>query len=235
MRRDLEAELRALPVDWPPTPDLAAAVADRLDRPAAPRRRRFRAALVALAVLVGGAMAVEPARSAILELLGLRSVRIERREPVATVQPPLGAGLGARVDQAEALRRADFRPAPPAVLGEPLAVLYAEPPPGGMVSYLYDGLLVSELIATATPVIGKAAGSGTRVEQVRVGGARGYWLSGRPHGFAYVDRDGAATFADQRLAGPTLLLERGGLLLRIEGRVTKARALAIARSIPARP
>jgi hypothetical protein len=104
-----------------------------------------------------------------------------------------------------------------------------------MVSYLYDGLLVSELIATATPVIGKAAGSGTRVEQVRVGGARGYWLSGRPHGFAYVDRDGAATFADQRLAGPTLLLERGGLLLRIEGRVTKARALAIARSIPARP
>ena len=34
---DLRAELRALHVDWPATPDLAGAVAARLEAPPAPR------------------------------------------------------------------------------------------------------------------------------------------------------------------------------------------------------
>jgi hypothetical protein len=79
-------------------------------------------------------------------------------------------------------------------------------------------------------VIGKAAGGGAQVEPLRVDGERGYFISGDPHGFAYLGEDGEAGFQEQRLAGNTLLLERGGLLLRIEGEVSRAEAIAIARS-----
>ena len=40
-------------------------------------------------------------------------------------------------------------------------------------------------------------------------------------------------FEDQRLAGNTLLVERAdGLLIRVEGDLTRDRAVAIARSVP---
>jgi hypothetical protein len=267
---ELERELRELTVEWPATPDLAAAVAVRIGtgaaaepRRRAPRRRtRPRALAYAaglLLALVGGTLAIPPARSAVLEVLGLKGARIERRAPTATPTPTpapgatpageLGNGLqlGTRVRDADVAGRVGFDAAPPPALGRPDAVYVAARPPGGAVSYVYRprpgfprveetgvGLIVTEFVATVTPVIQKAAGPGTTVEPVRVGDERGYWLAGTPHGFAFVDRDGQATFEDERLAGPTLLLEHDGLLLRLEGDMTKERALALARSIPAR-
>jgi len=57
-------------------------------------------------------------------------------------------------------------------------------------------------------------------------------LSGRQHGFAYIGDTGEPIFEEPRLAGPTLLVERAdGLLVRIEGRIPRARAVEVARSI----
>jgi hypothetical protein len=100
---DLQAELTALSVEWPDTPDLAEGVLARLSAPAPRRRRRpaWRPALAyAVAVLLAGfaiTMAASPdARSAVLEWLGLKSVEVERREPTAPSPEPgtLGSGLG---------------------------------------------------------------------------------------------------------------------------------------------
>ena len=250
--RDLERELRALDVKWPETPDMAAAVRARLEPQAPPRRpaltrRRIAAALVAL--LLGGVAAVEPARSAVLELLGLKSVKIERREPTAPVRPP-GAdlGRGRPVTQADAERLArGYRPRPPAALGEPDAVFFSDGPPArGNVSYTYRprpglpgsattgvGLLVTEFPATVRPFVEKTLGAGARLKTFRIDGDLAYFISGARHGVGLMDPEGNEAFVeDQRLAGNTLLVERGGLLIRIEGEISRTRATAIARSIP---
>jgi hypothetical protein len=63
MTPDLEQALRELEIDWPATPDIAAAVRTRLEAP--PKRRRtwrIQLAYVAalLAILFVGTMAVSP-------------------------------------------------------------------------------------------------------------------------------------------------------------------------------
>jgi hypothetical protein len=95
------------------------------------------------------------------------------------------------------------------------------------------GPLVTELRATVRPVIQKAIGAGAKLEQFRVGGDPAYFISGAPHGFAYVPAGSAEpVFEDQRLAGNTLLVERSdGLLLRIEGKIDRAEAVRIASSV----
>ena len=227
---DLHAELSALAVEWPETPDLTDGVLARLDAPARRRRApRWRPALAygLAAVLAAFAvtMAASPdARSAVLEWLGLKSVKVERREPRPTDS---GLQLGTPVTLEEARRRAPFL-ALPAALGEPSAVHAGHE----SVSLVYDGpLLVQEFPARVEPFIEKTIGVGARLERLRVGGAPAYWITGA-HGFAY-ERDGAGSFESQRIAGNTLLVERpGGLLIRVEGDVDRARAVAIAASVP---
>jgi hypothetical protein len=86
-------------------------------------------------------------------------------------------------------------------------------------------LLVQVFRARATPFIEKTLGQGASAERV----PDGYWITGS-HGFAYQSPNGFG-FEKQRLANRTLLIERDGLLIRVEGETTKARALAIADSI----
>lgn len=226
--RDLERELRALRVEWPETPDLAAAVLPRLEPRRANRRRRGRWVAAAVALLLGGVAAVEPARSAVLELLGLKSVRIERREPTATpTATPAGSDLGL----GEPVARSPY-PAP-AELGAPDAIFRD----GDFVTRVYGDppeILVSQAPATVAPYIQKSVGQGARLERLRIDGAPAYFISGAPHGVAIEPEGGDVRFDEQRLAGNTLLVEREGQLIRIEGELERARAVAIARSIPPR-
>jgi hypothetical protein len=257
----LDAALAALAIEWPPTPDIAAAVEARLEpapprgrvAPAPPRRRlprpRLAWAAAALALLVAAGLAVSPsARSALLDLLGLRGARVERREPppAPTATPGrLGAGLrlGRAVTLEEARRRAGFPLVVPASLGRPDAVWL-----GAGVSFVYDrrpgiprsprtnaAVLVSQFAGRATPVLQKAVGAGARIERLALPGARAYRISGRPHGFAWIADDGGVHFEDRRLAGATVLVERAdGVLVRIEGELPRARAEALARELAGR-
>ena len=255
---ELERALLALEVEWPATPDLAAAVRTRLD--AEPERegrvaawwrrlgawqRRTAIALASVLVVAGGTLAVSPsARSTVRRWLGLQGVEIRRETPRATPAPrsALGTGLGLGVpiglDQA---RKAgalvpDGLPAPTAYLGpvvggqRPVALLY--PPAGGLRPSKVTGaaLLVQTFRATVDEILLKKMSSAGSVEFLRVAGAPAYWISGDPHGFQYATPQGGGDFVPQRLADHTLLVERDGKLLRIEGPISKQRAIELATS-----
>jgi hypothetical protein len=253
MPDQLERELRELDVLWPQTPDVAAAVAERLAVAPAPRARRvwrpswpaWQIGVAIGAALIAVVMAVPPARSAILEWLGFASVRIERVE--RSVEPPefgSSLSLGERVSLAEARRRASFDLVVPEALGEPDAV-YISPDPVGRtrVDFLYRprpglprsgttgvGLLVTQFRGSAGLMVEKTAGEGTKVERLRVGGDPAFFLSGVNHGFAY-SGDREAAFEPARLAGDTLLVDRAdGVLLRLESELSREAAVRIAES-----
>ena len=88
-------------------------------------------------------------------------------------------------------------------------------------------LLVTELRGTA--FIEKAIQPGTNVEQVRVGGDPGAWIP-EPHVVVIRDASGVVHDTEPRLAGKTLLWQHGEVTLRLEGDLSKADALRIARS-----
>jgi hypothetical protein len=204
----------------------------------------------ALAVLLAFAvvMAASPsARSTVLRWLGLEGVQIRRAPPAAT-PPPVrrGAalGLGSPVTLAQARRAAGFPLPVPATQGPPDAIYLARPPDAGgpRISLIYGprpgiprsrisgvGLLITAMRANPFPYIQKTLGGGARVQRLTVAGAPALWLQ-NAHGFAYATPGGGGGFEPQRLADRTLLVARGGVLLRIEGRITRARAIAIARS-----
>jgi hypothetical protein len=200
MAPDLDSELRDLgaAIELPPTPDLARAVRARLEpAPRRPRRRALRAlALATLAVLVPAAtvLAASPAaRDAVLDWLGLGGAKVERVPRLPRVPPGARIDLGPQVALRTARERAPFGVLVPALLGTPDAVhLHAGTAAGPVVSLVYRpgprlpptpetgvGLLVREWRGQVERervqklVVGGA-------ERVRVGRARGLWLSGGP-------------------------------------------------------
>jgi hypothetical protein len=217
--------------------------------PYRPLRRSLAFAVVGL-LLVGGAATA--ARFAV------RGVEIRFRPTEPTVSPtPLPnsvspgfaprLSLGERVTLAEARRRVDFPMRLPALreLGTPDEVYADDEPAGGRVTAVYRarrglpksdaigvGLLVTQFRAGFDEEFGvlKEAGPGTRVEQVAVNGAPGYWLEGEPHTVVFIDASGSPFPDTLRLAGNTLLWEQGGVTYRLEADISLLQALTIAQS-----
>jgi hypothetical protein len=249
--------MRALAAEsaFPPTPPLAGAVGARLrDGSEAPRPRRFAprrrsvALVLALALLVpaGAIAAIPDTRNAVLEWLGLRSVDVRRvpqppRAPAPTVD---NLALGERTTLAAAGRRTGLRPPLATALGAPAGVHVATQPAGGRVSVVYRprqnlpelapgvGALVIAFRGDRTrEFVEKAAGPGTTLRRVSVGGAPGAFLAGEPHQIFFRDADGVVQPDTVRLAGNVLLWERDGIVLRLEAGVPLEEALRIARSV----
>jgi hypothetical protein len=248
---ELERALVALEVEWPPTPDLAAAVRMEIAGPAPARRftgwrRRLAIAVASVLVVAGGTLAVSPAaRSTVWRWLGLQGVEIRRERPRATPVPhsAVGAtlGLGVPISVAQArnagARFPDGLPEPsaaylgPRVGGQrPVALVY--PAKDGLKPSKVTGvaLLVQTFRARVDEILLKKMSTSGSVEFLTVGGAPAYWISGEPHGFQYTTRDGNGDFVPQRLADHTLLVERGDMLLRIEGPITRGQAIELAAS-----
>src|SRR4029450_9314828 len=144
--------------------------------------------------------------------------------------------LGEKVSLEEARDRADFDVLVPEALGEPDAVYFQTTPPGGMVSLVYGTpdeprALFTMFRGTVDEVIFKKVAAGTHIASLRVDGESGYFLSGEPHEFSYFDRTGQYRQEIVRLAGNTLLWERGPLTLRLEADVNREEAVEIARSV----
>jgi len=246
---------------FPPTPDLAAAVGSRLrpsegNLAARPRLLLFprnvrRALLLAAALallIVGGVVAVRFG----LELLSIESGPVPtapRVSPSSEASGALGAGLGLgrplTVDEARAA--AAFDVLLPDALGQPDAVFLGNVPLRGQVAFVYaprSDLPESSLLGGAGLLVTQNQGepdaglahkiadtSRATVEPVDVDGAPGVWISGEPHLFWYLAPDGAFIQESRRLVGDTLAWERGGVLYRIEGAITRSSALEIARSM----
>jgi hypothetical protein len=267
---DLEEALAdlAAALEFPPTPDLAAAVGARLEgaparapaparRPRRPRWpagwRRLAAAGLAAVLLAAAVLVVSPGtREAVARRLGLRGVSVELGgppPPTVTTTPGgrLELGLGDRVTLEEARRRVGFPVLVPGAPGfrRPDAVFVNQAvPTGGRVDLVYRarpglpaspftdaGLLVTEFRGQPTPeFLKKVTGMGL-VEAVTVGGEPGYWFSGEPHFFTYQDAAGLLREEQTRLAGNTLIWQRGELTLRLEGEIPKDEAIRIAESM----
>jgi hypothetical protein len=242
----LERELAALGrgVEWPETPDVAAAVARSVRE--APRDRSFRrrrrlavAVAVFLAALLA-VLAVPPARTAIFDWLGIGGARIVRVDEL----PPLPA-------------RRDFD-----VLGRPTTLVaaragagfpLAEPPrdepapdevrlsPGLRVSYVWRRGDDVRLLVTQFPgrigdpaLLKKLAGQGTVVDRFEVDGDAAVWLEGGPHAVLFVAPDGTIRDDQGWLAGNTLLVDRDGVTVRVEGELEREDAVDLVRALPHR-
>jgi hypothetical protein len=245
---------------FPETPDVAAAVGDRLERAAparrrAPSRRALVVAFVALVVAVGAAMAVPSARTAILEFFGLRGATVTRVDTLPPVEtrpeaPDLVTELelGSPVPVVDGSVRVKWPYlVVPDALGPPDAAYYSSVLRDGKVSLVYEpgagvprsrytgvGILVTEFRGAFAPgYVDKLAESGTTIERFRVGRHPAVWLEGGPHFVAF--RTPGGNFGEEvaRLAGNTLLVQHGRLLVRIEGELEQERAVEIARSLDA--
>jgi hypothetical protein len=223
----LERELRSLSIEWPETP----ALRPELE----PRRRVPRPLVVALAAAVlaiAVALAVPPARSAILRFFHIGGVTVERVEtlPEATARS-LEAGLGPERSLDEAARVAGFTPVLPP--GVDLRRAYARP--GVIAIPLGGGRLLTELSGGVNGFMlsKKFVAGATRIEPVQVNGHDGLWLEGGPHVLVYLDENGRPIARTLRLAGNTLVWQVGARTFRLEGPLTQEQALALAGSIQA--
>jgi hypothetical protein len=244
-------------IDWPPTPAIANRIRARIVTPAPAARPWFQSrwalaaaiALVALAAL----LAYSPSREAIASWINLHTT-FSRQSVIPTPSPrpsgPLGQrlGLGNLTTLVEAQSKVKWRIVLPPSLGQPDEVYVQFPPSGppeGEVTLVYSAragfkiagetgvaVLVTELKGQADSLFfGKIIGNGTTIEQVTVNGHPGYWISGKPHDFFFIDADGNTRDETMRLATNTLLIDDNGTVIRIEGEMTKAQALKLAASL----
>jgi hypothetical protein len=227
---ELEAALRELghEVEFPPTPDLASAIRGRLERPRF-WRRPIAIAVAVIVVAVGAVLAVPPARTAILDWLGLRNVSVVRVEKLPTVPTTGRLDLGRRVSLEEARRLAPWLLVPDR---KPDGVYVSNSVPGGKVTLLWGTpsdvrLLLTEI--TGEAFIQKVVDGNAEVERVDIGEA-GAWFRG-PHVVMFQDRDGHFRESRARLAANTLVWQDGNVTLRLEGDLSKEDALRVARSV----
>ena len=168
---------------------------------------------------------------------------VRARLPPAPPLRPLQ--LGERATLSDAREPLAFDPLVPEAAGEPSAVFVDRAVPGGVLSLAYRpadglpearstrlGLLVSEFRGDLSPeYFGKMAGQFTKIERLRVDGERAIWLEGAPHFFFY--RPPGEPFREEklRIAQNVLLLERGDVLVRLEGAFDRDKAIELARSL----
>jgi len=256
--RDLDRDLGVIAVElaYPPTPPLAAAVQRELGvvpdrarphRPRhAPHRRPLRVAVIAAVVVLLLAATAVAASRAVREFLGLQGATVERVPGELPTRPPAREpDLGVRVPLATAERAAGFGVLVPGRVGAPDDVRLRRQTPGAEVALLYEprrglprsertglGLLVTEFRGDMNPqYLRKIAGQATVVERLTVGGQRAIWIEGAPHLFFYSGPDGRFVVRPLRLAANVLLIERGDLLVRLEGEFGRDAAVRLGESL----
>jgi hypothetical protein len=214
--------------------------------PPAGLRRSLALALVALLVLAGGVFAAVPSvRDSVLEFFGLQGATVERREQLPVAPPVQRLKLGERTTLERAQEELGFEPLVPRAAGSPDHVFVNAKVPGGELALAYRpapglpeagstglGLLVGEFRGDLLPeYLGKIAGQATSVDRLRIDGRRAIWIEGAPHLFFYRPPDSDFAESELRLADNVLLLERGNLLVRLEGAFGRERAIALVRSL----
>jgi hypothetical protein len=221
-----ERELRDLGafIELPPERDLAPAVGARLGaRRPHPGKLAIALALAVLAIAV--AFAVPPARSEILRWLGLGNARIEFVEQLPNVTPRRPLDLGVRASLGDARKLVEYHVLTSKLLGTPREVHVL----GDQVGFVYGDrkLVVTQSRGT---FFTKEVGPGTHVERLSVNGLPGVWVSGAPHFLGYIAKNGQPRPIELYLARNALIWQSGDVTLRLEGKLSRADALRIARS-----
>ncbi|HEX5824304.1 MAG TPA: hypothetical protein VFY18_07610, partial [Candidatus Limnocylindrales bacterium] len=163
--------------------------------------------------------------------------------PTAPGPPGSGLDLGFRTTMTEVPTLAGFAPALPTseTVGPPDTIWFRE----GRVSLVWAarpglpeteaagiGLLMTEFRGSVNEdFFQKMLGPDTTITPVTVGGGTGWWISGEPHDFLYVDARGETVFDSRRVVGDTLLWTRGDITFRMESSLGQAAAIALAETI----
>jgi hypothetical protein len=218
-------------LELPPQPDLVAGVRVRLERrrPFGWRAVAFAVALVAVAF--GIAMAVPPARGAILRFFHIGAATVEQVDTLpAARERPLAAGLGPPLPRREAELRAHLPIRLPHLEGPKPTRYYAQP---GLIatllSYREMPVLLAEMRDDQVPLVKKFTSGSATVEPVELG-SNGLWIEGNhvlTWQFGLADTRQIRT----RLAGNVLIWVVGDTTYRLEGRLDRARMLELARRI----
>jgi hypothetical protein len=221
---NLEHELRRLPIDFPPEPDLVPRVRERLERPS--RRPWLILALAAVAA-VGALLAIPQTRAAILDLFHIGGVEVKRvaTQPQA---PSRVTYLGREVVYGDAQSRVDF---PLAAPDTPFTTYYDGSVAGGMVNMTWNGLVLSQWHGDQLSFAQKQVGPGSQVVSVSVDGVPGLWITGARHEIVYRDETGQIDAKTRRLVGNVLVWDRNGITYRLEGARTQAAALVAVRNL----
>ena len=206
-------------------------------------------ALALFLLIPATVLAVSPdLRHRVLETFGLRNAKVEVVEQLPAV-PPAAPGvsslqLGSLTTLQQARNDLRLRIDPPAALGRPDAIYSDQLKTGAEVTFLYEPgtvaarigvrkrVLVSVLRGAFNPdFLGKMVTRETKVTRLKIGSDDALLISGGPSHFVFFVRAGTFDETHGRLAGTTLLWQRRALLIRIEGELSGARLLAIARSL----
>jgi hypothetical protein len=212
---ELERALVALgdELEYPAARDAWPQVAGRLQR-----RRWWPVALVAAAVVaVGIALAVPPARNAILRFFHIGSVSVEQVQTLPPAQTrPFSTGLGPERSQ----------PTVQLPAGLTATAYYARPGlHAALLHYRGKQVLYAELRGDQMGVAKKFVGPTTHIDEVPLG-EFGIYLSGAPHVLIW-DQGNVQT----RLAGNVLLWLDRAVTRRLEGPLDKRQMVALAREI----
>lgn len=232
---------------FPAAPDVSARVLERVAEPTPPRRRRraLAVAFAALVVAIAAAMAVPQARTAILDFFGLRGATVQRVETLPRVPPASEQALDLGEPLPDASPNVKIPEVlVPAALGPPDATYLDREQYGLRLTLVYGpregipespytgvGVLISQFVGEgAVRFVEKMVDAGSSVEVLQVGPYPALWIEGGPHTVLFDGDD--RVFEDHgRLAGNTLLVERNDVLVRIEGELTRERAIEIAESL----
>jgi hypothetical protein len=218
-----------------------------------PMRRGLVLALAALLILAAIVGAVG------LGLPGLRIIFGEPPSPrpspsaspsasTSATSSPSGAlgsdlGLGSAMPSADLERQAGFHvvfPSDPAIgppdvaylNGQRVTLVWAVRPGLPVKGAHGVGLLISEFPGRVdTGYYEKILGSGTKVTPVKVAGLSGYWISGPPHFFYYIDPSGNVVEDAHQEVGDVLIWSTGAVTYRLESGLDMAGAIRIAETL----
>jgi hypothetical protein len=213
---NLDDELRAVgrsavvpPVDEALTAAVLARVADV---PVRKRLRdRWRAFLAGFLILVAGVVLTPPVRATVAEWLRIGGVQAQPVGTRPSSAPPVPTVNG-HLSLEQAARVAGFTPALPKSLGAPTGLEASK----GFVAASWGAVRLEQFQSGISPMYIKQYYDGLEyLPQVN-----GYWFR-TPHQLELVDKRVV------RIAGPTLVWERGGVTFRLEG-VDKTRAVQLA-------
>jgi hypothetical protein len=244
----VESELRAVGRELavPPASDPTAAVRRRLEGDMADRRHTpaprtgvlrwrlgWRAAVVVVAALLAVLIATPQGRAVIIHVF--RFAGVELRQGPGPAHSSRNAALpGERqVSLEQARHQVAFPILVPAALGRPGEVVVSDS--GRVVSLIYRGtpyglVRVDEFAGHLNQVYFEKFGQLSKMIKIEVNGTKGWWVKG-PHELVYVTRSGLPAVSSARLTtGNTLIWGTGQVALRLEGKLSKAAALAIADS-----
>jgi hypothetical protein len=192
-------------------------------------RRRRQAVVVVTAVLLA-LLAAPPVRAAVADWFGFAGV-IVRDEPnpsPSTASPPPSVAATTTLGEAKTL--VAFPAVVPAALGPPDGVEVSADRRVLSMSWTggKDGpVRVDQFDARLDYTFAKTAPD---VRFTEVDGSSALWFEA-PHRVVLLNADGTRRFETARLAGHTLVWERGVTTVRLEADVSLARAIEIARSV----